>query len=277
MGRLLSALQRLNKRMRFRSPGLAVVAAAVLAISPLVLPTASPGTLPFAPGETLTYSLTWSVFPAGQLVATLSRPGRSTGDPYEVRIVAHSRGFVSLLYQVHDEFRSDFDPINMCSLQISKSIQEGRRHKETRIVFDSQRKRAILDERDLSRSGDPPKHAETEIPGCVADLVSAFYYLRAQPMQVGQQILVPVNDGSKTSEVTVHVQAREEIQTPVGRRFAFRLEPTVFGQLYKRKGRMLIWLSDDPQRLPLRIKAMISVGTLVGELQSATQPLTGAK
>ena len=77
--------------------------------------------LPFAPGETLTYGLTWSVFPAGQLVATLSRPGRSTEDPYEVRTVARSRGFVSLLYPVHDEFRSVFDPTHICSLQISVS------------------------------------------------------------------------------------------------------------------------------------------------------------
>jgi len=253
---------------------LVVVALAVLVVSVLVSAAPNPGTLPFAPGETLTYTLTWSVFTGGQLVATLSRPGGSTGDPYEVRAVAHSRGFVSLLYQVHDEFRASFDPTNICSLQISKSIREGRRHKETRIVFDSQGKRAILDERDLTRPGDPPKHAETETPSCITDLVTAFYYLRAQPMQVGQEIPVLVNDGNKTSEVTVHVQAREEIQTPVGRRFAFRVEPTVFGQLYKRKGRVLIWFSDDPQRLPLRIKAMISVGTISGELQSVTQSHT---
>ncbi len=257
--------------MRFRSSTLAIAVLAVLALSTPVLLAASPSTLPFAPGETLTYGLTWSVFPAGQLVATLSRAGGSRGDPYEIKTVARSRGFVSLLYEVHDEFQSVFDPTNICSLQISKSIQEGRHHKETRIVLDSQRKLAILDERDLNRPSDPPKHAETETPGCVTDLVTAFYYLRAQPMQVGQQILVPVNDGNKTSEVTVHVQAREEIQTPMGRHFAFRVEPTVFGGLYKRKGRMLIWFSDDQQRLPLRIKAMISVGTIIGELQSVTQ------
>ena len=254
--------------MRLRSSTLPIV---VLVLSASVSQAASPSTLPFAPIETLTYDLTWSVFAAGQLVATLSQAGGSSGDPYEIRAVARSRGFVSLLYQVHDEFHSVFDPTNICSLRISKSIQEGRRRKETLIVFDSQRKLAILDERDLARPGDPPKHAETETPGCVTDLVTAFYYLRAQPMQVGQHILVPVNDGNQTSEVTGQVQAREEIQTPLGRRFAFRVEPTLFGGLYKRKGRMLIWFSDDPQRLPLRIKAVISVGTIVGELQSATQ------
>ena len=253
--------------MRFRSSTLPIV---VLALSASVSPAASLRPLPFAPVETLTYNLTWSVFAAGQLVTTLSQSGGSAGDPYEIKAVARSRGFVSLLYQVHDEFHSVFDPTNLCSLRISKSIQEGRRHKETRIVFDSQRKLAIFDERDLARPGDPPKHVETETPGCVADLVTAFYYLRAQPMQVGQQILVQVNDGNQTSEVTGLVQAREEIQTPLGRRFAFRVEPTVFGGLYKRKGRMQIWFSDDPQRLPLRIKAVISVGTIVGELTSAT-------
>jgi hypothetical protein len=254
--------------MRFPSSTLPII---VLALSACVSQAASPSALPFTPVETLTYNLTWSVFAAGQLVATLSQAEGTSGDPYEIRAVARSRGFVSLLYQVHDEFHSVFDPTNICSLRISKSIQEGRRRKETRIVFDSQRKLAILDERDLARPGDPPKHAEIETPGCVTDLVTAFYYLRAQPMQVGQQILIPVNDGNHTSEVTGQVQAREEIQTPMGRHFAFRVEPTVFGGLYKRNGRMLIWFSDDPRRLPLRIKAVISVGTIVGELQSATQ------
>jgi hypothetical protein len=264
----LDAAKRLSKSMRFRSSTLSIV---ILALSASVSQAASPSTLPFAPVETLTYNLTWSVFAAGQLVVTLSQAAGSSGDPYEIRAVARSRGFVSLLYQVHDEFNSVFDPTNICSLRISKSIQEGRRRKETRIVFDSQRKLAILDERDLTKPGDPPKHAESETPGCVTDLVTAFYYLRAQPMQVGQQIVIPVNDGSHTSEVTGQVQAREEIQTPVGRRFAFRVEPTVFGGLYKRKGQMLIWFSDDPQRLPLRIKAVISVGTIVGDLQSVKQ------
>lgn len=227
--------------------------------------------MPFAVGETLTYELTWSVFRAGRLVATLGRANTGPGDPYEVKVSARSRGFVSLLYEVQDDFDVVFDPTGKCSLEVTKKIKEGRRRKETRIVFDNSRKLAVLDERDLNRPADPPKHAETETPGCVADLVTAFYYLRSRPMQVGQRITVPVNDGTKTSEVIAQVQAREEIQTALGRRFAFRIEPTVFDGLYKRKGRMLIWLSDDEQRLPLRVKAIISVGTITGDLQSVTQ------
>ncbi len=231
----------------------------------------NPATLPFAPGETLTYDLTWSVFPAGHVVATLNRVGDGEGDAYEIKTTARSQGFVSLLYGLRDEFHSLFDPSTGCSRRISKTIKEGRRHKETQIIFDGSRKLAILNERDLAKPNAPAKHAENEIPACVEDVVTAFYFLRKQPLHVGQEIQVPVNDGAETHEVTVQVQAREEIQTPLGRRLAFRVEPTVFGGLYKRKGRMLVWFSDDEQRLPLRIKAMISVGTIVCNLRSVTE------
>ncbi len=229
--------------------------------------------LPFAPGEKLTYDVTWSIFHAGEVAATLRKVNESGGDAYEVETAATSQGFVSLLYKVENDFHSFFDPATTCSRQIYKKVMEGRRHKETRIVFDSALRLAVLDERDLADPKAPPKHAENEIPPCVEDVVTAFYFIRRQPLRVGEIFPVVINDGSKTREVRVEVQARERIQTSLGAREAFRLEPKVFGQLYKRKGRMLIWLSDDAQRLPLRIKAMISVGTITGNLKSvSTEP-----
>jgi hypothetical protein len=225
--------------------------------------------LPFRPGEKLTYNVTWSVFQAGQVNALLEETGPNPA-AYQIVTTAQSRGIVSKLYDLDDKFRSSLNTQTLCSGGISKQVLEGRRHKQTEIVFDASRKLAILDERNLAKSGEPPKHTEESIPPCVEDVVSAFYYLRAQPMRVGDRIQVPVNDGSKTTVVTVEVEAREEIDTPLGRRYAFRVEPAVFGpdSIYKRKGRMLIWFSDDAQHLPLRIKAMISVGTLTGTLAS---------
>jgi len=227
--------------------------------------------LPFHPGERLTYNITWSVFEAGEVSALLEESG-SAPDAYQIVTTAQSHGIVSTLYKLDDRYQSRFNPQTVCSEGISKRVIEGKRRKQTEIVFDSSRKLAILDEHNLAKSNEPPKHDEHPIPPCVEDVVSAFYYLRAQPMHVGDRIQVPVNDGSRTTLVTAEVQAREEIDTPLGRRFAFRVEPAVFGpgSVYQRKGRMLIWFSDDAQRLPLRIKAMLSVGTLTGTLVSAS-------
>ena len=244
-----------------------------LAVSALVNPLlfAQAKTLPFQPGERLTYDVTWSVFQAGTVSATLQSTVQGSKDDYTVITTAHSQGFVSLLFNVDNQFRSLFDPKTLCSERISKKINEGRRRKETEIVFDSQRKLAILDERDLNKPHDPPKHAENEIPNCVEDVVTAFYYLRNQDFQVGKPLHLPLNDGSKTYDVTLDVQDRETIQTPLGHRSAIRIEPKVFSGLFKRKGRMLVWFSNDDQHLPLRIKFMIVVGPITATLKSVTQ------
>jgi hypothetical protein len=225
---------------------------------------------PFEPGETLTYDVSWSVFQAGQVNVTLQRAEGRTPEAFEVVTTARSQGFVSLVYNVQNEFHSFFDPSTVCSIEIRKKVNEGRRHKDTRIVFDLERRLAILDETDPTRPDAPPKHAENEIPDCVADVVTAFYATRRRALRVGESFLLPINDGAKTYDVTVEVQARDQIQTPLGLRSTLRVEPKVFGGLYKRKGRMLIWFSDDEQRLPLRIKASVAVGTITGTLRTVS-------
>lgn len=224
----------------------------------------------FAPGETLTYDVTWSVFPAGQVVVALNASPLSSVGPYRVKTTAQSKGFVSLLYNVQDEFLSFFKVGPVCSERITKKLNEGRRHRETRIQFDYARKTAVLDENDPTNSKAPPKHDERAIPECVQDVVSAFYYLRSQPLEVGKNYELAINDGSKTTPVVVEVQAREQIQTGIGTRAAVRVEPKIFGSLYPRKGRMLIWFSDDPEHLPLRIEMTVGVGTITGTLASVT-------
>ena len=259
-------LQRLGRAV-IRAAGLTL---AVLALAiPLLRAQEKPS--PFQPGERLDYDVTWSVFRAGTVSSTLQSEGEGAEDHYTVTTTARSQGFVSLLFKVQNEFRSFFDPRSLCSERISKKINEGRRRKETEIVFDSQRKLAILDERDLSKPQEPPKHAENPIPACVEDVVAAFYYLRRQEFQTGKPLYLPVNDGSKTYDVTLEVQAVETVQTPMGSRSAIRVEPKVFSGLFKRKGRMLVWFSDDEQHLPLRIKFVISVGTITGTLRSVAR------
>ena len=227
---------------------------------------------PFLLGETLTYDVTWTVFRAGEVTATVGTNRQGDHQVYEITTTAQSEGFTSLLFAVDNVYRAISNPQTLCSESIAKKVNEGRRHRDTRIVFDYTRKLALLDERDPSQPSTPPKHAELDIPPCVEDVVTAFYYLRRQKLEVGHSIELPVNDGSKTQRVIVEVQAREKVQTPMGTFDALKVEPMVFGGLLKRKGRMHIWLSADVRQLPLRIEARIAVGSITGTLRSVTYP-----
>jgi Protein of unknown function (DUF3108) len=231
---------------------------------------------PFSPGEKLTYDINWSMFPAGKLTATLSRDTHRSGDAYLIKTTADSQGFVSLLYKVQDEFQSVFNPQTLCSIEISKQINEGSHHRITKITFDGYRGVAILDERYLDEGDKPPKHDEHTIPPCAQDIITAFYYVRSQPLHVGDKIKLAVNDGSKTKIVIAEVKGRKKIQTPLGEREALRVVPTVFGNLYeKRKGKVVIWFSDDAYHFPLRIKVTLKLGAVTGTLTSIS-PLPAA-
>jgi hypothetical protein len=231
---------------------------------------------PFTPGETLTYDVMWTVFRAGEVTSTIAAGTEGKHEVNQITATARSEGFVSLLFAVDNVFRATSSRQTFCSETIVKNVSEGRRHKDTQIVFDDARRLALLNERDLNEPNAPPKHAEFDIPPCVEDVVTAFYYLRRQPLEIGRTIELPVNDGSKTQRVIVEVQAREKVQTPMGTFDTLRVEPKVFGGLLKRKGRMLIWFSADQRQLPVRIKAMISVGSITGTLRSVTYPKQSA-
>lgn len=233
--------------------------------------TAKEKPLPFSPGETLTYNVNWSIFPAGKVTATLSKDKNASNGDYLITTTAQSEGFVSLLYKVRDEFQSVFNPQTLCSVQISKHVNEGHHHKIIKIKFDSSGGVAILDERNLNSVNEPPRHAEHEIPSCVQDVVSAFYYVRSQPLHVGQKIKLAVNDGSKTATVVADVTNRGKIKTPVGTHEALRVVPSVFGNLYKRKkGKLVVWFSADKHHYPLRIKAILKLGAITGTLASVS-------
>ena len=79
----------------------------------------------------------------------------------------------------------------------------------------------------------------------------------------------PINDGGRTYDVTVEIQAQEEVRTPAGTFQAFRLEPKVFDGLFKSKGRLFVWVTTDAARMPVQLKAKINIGTITAALTQA--------
>ena len=210
------------------------------------------------------------MFTAGRARLTLSQDTVAGRAVWRATASAQSTGFVSRLYKVDDTFRSFFHNGALCSEEVQKTIHEGRRHREIRVEFQNNRHMAVVRETDLSNNS-LVRLEEHSIPPCAFDVVSALYYVRGQKLEVGKTLKVPVNDGSRTMKIEVEVQAREEIKTPAGVFQAIRLEPQVFGgTLFKRSGRMFLWLSDDPAHRLLQLKAKLFFGTITAALTRAS-------
>jgi hypothetical protein len=214
----------------------------------------------FPNGQTYVYAVEWHMFTAGTAKVTL----QADGPEQHVIATAVSSGFVNALYKVSDHFDAFFDPHKFCSLRVSKHSEEGSRARQVELRFDYSRGKSVEDEKNL-KTGES-KHVENDIPGCVTDVVSGFYYLSSLPLQEGNSYAFPINDGGKTTEVTVRVEAREQVKVPAGtfRTIRVKAEPTT-GAL-KGKGTVWTWYTADDNRMPVQMRSKLGWGTLLFRL-----------
>jgi hypothetical protein len=215
----------------------------------------------FPDGQTYVYAVEWHLFNAGTARVGL----RDEGPEQHVTATAVSAGVVSALYKVNDHFEAFFDPHRFCSQRVSKHIEEGSHSRQSELHFDYARGKSVLSEKNL-KTGEQ-KHAENDIPGCVTDVVSGFYYLASLPLQVGNAYAFTVNDGGKTNEVTAHVETREKVKVPAGTFQTVRVKAEAVSGVMRGKGTVWAWFADDGSHTPVQMRSKLGWGTLLFRLQ----------
>ena len=107
------------------------------------------------------------------------------------------------------------------------------------------------------------------------DLHSAALYLRSQPLKQGSVYRLAVYPASNAYLAIIKVIGRDKISVHAGTYNAIKLDLQLkrIGkhlelEPHKKFRRATIWVSDDSERLILRIHAQIFVGTVFAELQS---------
>ncbi len=107
------------------------------------------------------------------------------------------------------------------------------------------------------------------------DLHSAALYLRSQPLKEGSVYRLAVYPATNAYLATIKVIGRDKISVRAGTYNAIKFELTLKRvgkhlelEPHKKFRRAIIWVSDDSERLILRIEAQIFVGTVFAELQS---------
>jgi hypothetical protein len=228
-------------------------------ISPLPPPRAG---FTFPPKQTLNYSVDWRVFSAGTAVVHIE----TVGDSVHVTASAETSGAINLLFHVSDHFQSSFDRNTGCTADFNKQTVEGRRQVNSTLKVDYTQNKSILDEKNITKG--QTKHVETPIPGCLTDLLSGIYYASSQPMEVGKSFVIPVVDALHTVPVTMKVEGREEIKTPVGTFKTIRVQPTADAGVVKNRGNIWIWYTDDDRHLPVQMRARLFWGTITFRLSA---------
>ena len=185
----------------------------------------------------------------------------------ESKLHLESGGLVSKLYKIEDNYRVQMHDQFCASNSVFDAV-EGKRHHETLVTFDRNTHKAIYLERDLLKNS-VIHRAETEIPPCVSDIIGGLYKLRTIHLEPGQTAQLAVSDGKKSVSAKVEAQDREQVQTKAGTFKTVRYEVYVFnGVLFKKSGRLQLWLTDDSRRMPVQFRARMAfpIGSITFQL-----------
>lgn len=215
----------------------------------------------FSDGQTYVFSVQWHMFTAGVANVKIDRVGAEQ----RVSTWGDSTGFVNSVYKIHDRAESFFDPKTFCSLRVNKHVEEGRRKRDAQIRFDYAQRKSILDESNLNNG--EVKHVLNDIPGCVTDVVSGFFYVGSLPLQPGFEQTFPVNDGGKTVDVRATVEAREQIKVPAGTFQTIRVKAEPESGPLKGKAAVSVWYTADANHTPVQMRSKLGWGALTFRLQ----------
>jgi hypothetical protein len=222
--------------------------------------------IPFAAGERLSYEGKFSKVVRGITVADLTfELNEDEVGNNQIVMEAKSKGTVLRLFRFSflQRYQTLFDE-GLKVLRTVKFDQQRERVRESEASFDYEIGRVVYTERNPKDPMKAPRTVASDFNGEVHDMLTSIYLLRTMPLTVGSNFEVSVSDSGLVYRVPVTVTKRELQNTAIGRVMCFRIEPQVFGdgRLIEEKGEMIIWITDDARRIPVRSVIKADIGQI---------------
>ncbi|MBA3883084.1 MAG: DUF3108 domain-containing protein [Chthoniobacterales bacterium] len=265
-------------RSRFGlSSVLALIGALLLApLSPAVADQWESTVSPFAPGSfpelrplRAKYNFGWN----GVTAATADiRLAKTAAGRFELEATGGTIGFARSLWPFDIKHLGVSDARTLRPIEVTEVETLRRKETTTKVSFTPDRVTSVRDERKGSKTSS--KTRVFEFPN-ISSLNSALLYLRTQPLNDGALQRIVIYPATSAYLATITVAGRSRITVPTGAYDAIKVDIQLekIGkkrelQPHKKFKRASVWLSNDPDRLILRIEAQVFVGAVFAELQS---------
>jgi hypothetical protein len=232
----------------------------------------------FFVGETMTYEGKLNRFKLNFSIAELTFTSSRVPNSSDLFIKAEavSKGTLLSLFRFSffQQVNSTIDTNTFRILKTTKRDVQKERVRESEAIFDYKDKRVTYVETDPKDRMRAPRRIASEIADMTQDMVSAIYYLRMQQLAIGKRFEIQVSDSGLVYKVPVVVTAREQQKSPLGKLWCWRIEPEIFGigRLIERKGKMIIWMTDDGRHIPVRSQVNSEYGRIDIKLKSYSNP-----
>ena len=215
----------------------------------------------FQDGEWFRFRMRYGFLNASYATATVRETTFKDQAVYHVAATGKTTGFARWFFKVDDYFDSYFEKDIVRPIRFVRNISEGNYKRHVEIDFDHNTQSGIMN--DLLRK----TKTEIDFAPNLQDLVSTFYFLRnhfdLEGIQVGETASLHMIYDKKPFAFRFRFLGYENVKTKFGVVPCVKFRPYVEeGRIFKKESGLSLWVSNDNNRVPIKVVAELSVGSL---------------
>lgn len=222
----------------------------------------------FGDGEWFRFKMSYSgFFKAGNATLSVKEMTNNNKPAFNVVGKGWTTGAIKWFFKVKDRYESYIDQETMLPYKFIRKINEGGHTKDIQIDFDREKNKAHVHNKKKKTE------KSLDIKPNVQDMVSTFYYLRNRldisSLKEGDEIDLDMFFDDENYGFKLKYLGEETIDTEFGEVESLMFRPYVLaGRIFKEEESLTLWVSKDKNKIPLRIKADLAVGSLRADLDA---------
>lgn len=218
----------------------------------------------FQVGEEYNYRVKYGILTIGSAnVGVDSKTHSVNGLPcYKIHISGRTEGITDL-FKVRNTYTSYMDTVNFLPQKFEYSARENSYKRDQTLYFDHKKNVVVKKEKETVNT--------YSVPNNIHDVISGYYSLRHvdfSKFSVGQTYSAPLFFDDEHYQFKVRYAGKGTVKTRFGKINVLKLNPVLpNNKLFKGEDAIRVWVSDDKNRVPVKIEADLSVGTIVMEIR----------
>lgn len=213
----------------------------------------------FKKGEYLEYDASYGFFDAAKATLEILPASENIDGRNTMHIVGKGKslGTFNWFFTVEDRYESYIDEEAIVPWRFIRHVREGGYKLDREIIFDQKENNAKVIQGETE---------EFKISMNTQDLISAFYYARTLDLQnakVGDLFLINTFFDKEMYPLQIKFLGKEEIETDLGEFNCLKFRPIVEkGRVFDEEEDMTLWISDDVNKVPIRLKTDLLIGSV---------------
>jgi hypothetical protein len=233
----------------------------------------TPKNTAFTYGEELNFIVSYGWLDLADAKLQVSRKAHSHDEipHYKIDVYGKTKGAATIFGKVNDNWGTYLNSQTLLPYQSYRHIEEGKYRKHELVYFDQVNKKARLELYD--RDNKNLKEArEYNLMSEVQDLVSGFYYLRTlnlSKLKPGEVVIIKGFFDKELYNIKLIYEGTEKLDTKIGVKETYIFSPEIpSNKLFRGNYPVKVWVTKDQNKIPVKIKANLFLGSLNLDLVS---------